>query len=108
MTVELTGCKYFFCFKGFITKDIYDSTDDEIKGEEDKMQSILLLKNVDEKHYGGLSQSLKEGSFLARDEYPISIASIYELMLKYSARKYNNSSINRDERRYPIDLTRRR
>ena len=68
-----------------MTKDDDDPTDDKIKADEDKMQAILLLKNADEKRYGGLSKSLKEGSFLARDEYPISIVSMYELMVKYFA-----------------------
>jgi len=99
MTVELTGGKDFFCSKGIMTKDDDDPTDDEIKAEEDKMQDIFLLKNADEKRYGGLSKSLKEGSFLARDEYPISIASMYELMVKYSAQNNTNNNINRDDRR---------
>ena len=59
MTIELTGGKDFFCSKGIMTKDNDNPTDDEIKIEEDKMQAILLLKNVDEKRYGGLSKSLK-------------------------------------------------
>ena len=63
------------------------------------MQAILLLKNAVEQRYGGLSKSLKEESFLARDEYPISIASMYELMVKYSAQNNTNNSINRDDRR---------
>ena len=89
-----------------MTKGNNDPTDDEIKAEEDKMQAILLLKNADEKRYGGLSKSLKEGSFLARDEYPISIASMYELMVKYSTQNITNSSINRyDRRRGGILLT---
>ena len=111
MTVELTGGKDFFCSKGIMTKDNDDPTDDEIKAEEDKMQAILLLKNAVEKQHGGSSKILKEGGFLARDECPISIASIYELMVKYSAQNDNNGnngSINRYERRYPIDSTRRR
>ena len=82
-----------------MTKEDDDPTDDEIKTEEDKMQAILLLKKSDEKRYGGLLKSLKEGSFLARDEYPISIASMYELMVKYSAQNNTNNSINRDDRR---------
>ena len=53
-------------------------------------------------------RALRKGFFLARDEYPIYIASIYELMVKYSAQNNNNGSINRYERRYPIDSTRRR
>ena len=99
MTVELTGGKDFFYWKGIMTKDNDDSTDDEIKVEEDKMQAILLLKNTDEKRYGGLSKSLKGGSFLARDEYHITISSIYELMVNYSTQNNNNSMINRDDRR---------
>ena len=85
MTAELTSGKDFFCSKGSMTKDNDDPTDDEIKTEEDKMQTVLLLKNTDKKCYEGLSKILKEGSFLARDEYPISIASMYELMVKYFA-----------------------
>ena len=82
-----------------MTKDNGDPTDDEIKIEEDKMQAILLLKNTDEKRYGGISNSMKEGSFLARDEYYITIASMYELMVNYSAHNNNNSIINHDDRR---------
>ena len=37
--------------------------------------------------------------FLARDEYPITIASMYELMVKYSTKNNNNSIINPDDRR---------
>ena len=86
MTVELTGGKDFFCSKGIVTKDNDDPTDDEIKTEEDKMQAILLLKNADEKRYGGLSKSLKEGFFLVRNEYPITIAYIHReqyIVLQY-------------------------
>ena len=74
MTVELTGSKYFFYSKGIMTKDNDDPTDDEIKTEEEKMLAILLLKIRMKNVYGRLSKSLKEGSFLARDEYPITIA----------------------------------
>ena len=65
MTVELTGGKDFFYSKGIMTKDNDDPTHDEIKIEEDKMQYFILFKNADEKRYGGLSKSLKEGSLLA-------------------------------------------
>ena len=59
MTIELTGGKDFFCLKEWYP------IDDEIKIEEDKMQYFILFKNADEKRYGGLSKSLKEGSLLA-------------------------------------------
>ena len=98
MTIELTGGKDFFCSKRIMTKDNDEPTDDEIKAGEDKMQAILLLKNADEKRYGGLSKSLKEGSFLARDEYPISIAFMYELMVNYSTQNTTNNSINCDDK----------
>ena len=68
MTIELTGGKDIFCSKGIMTKDNDDPTGDEIKAVENKIQAILLLKNADEKRHGGLSKSLKDGSFLARDE----------------------------------------
>ena len=99
ITVELTGDKDFFYSKGIMTKDNDDPTNNEIKIEEDKMQAILLLKNADEKRYGGLSKSLKEGSFLKRDESPTTIASMYELIVKYSTQDNNNSIINHDDRR---------
>ena len=99
MIVELTSDKDFFCSKRIMTKDNNDPTNDVNNIEEDKIQVILLLKHADEKRYGGLSKSLKEGSVLARDEYPITIASMYELMVKYSARNNNNSIINHDHKR---------
>ena len=44
-------------------------------------------------------KSLKQGSVLAGDEYPITIPSMYELMVRYSAQNNNNSIINHDDRR---------
>ena len=61
--------------------------------------SFSCLKNADEKDYGGLSKSLKEGSFLANNEYLISIASMHELMVKHSAQNNNTGNINSDEKR---------
>ena len=98
-TVDLTGGKDLFCLKGLMTIDNDNPTDDKSKAEEQKMQAILFLENADEKRYGRLSKSLKEGCFLVRDEYPISITSMYELIVKYSAQDNNNGSINCDDRR---------
>ena len=98
-TVDLTGGKYLFCSKGIMTINNDNPTDDKNKAEEHKMQAILLLENADEKRYGRLSKSVKEGCFLVRDEYPISITSMYKLIVKYSAQNNNNGSINRDDRR---------
>ena len=59
ITVELTGGKDCFCSKVIMTKDNDDSTIDEIKTEEEKIQAILVFRNPDKKRYGGLSKSLK-------------------------------------------------
>ena len=44
----------------------------------------MLLKFADEGRFGSLSNSLKEGTFLDQDEYPTTVATMYELMTKHS------------------------
>ena len=57
---------------------------DKIEEEEERSKAILLLKLADEGRYGALSNSLKEGTFLGRDEYPTTVATMYELITKHS------------------------
>ena len=38
---------------------------------------------ADEGRYGALSNSLKEGTFFDRDEYPTTVVTMYELMTKH-------------------------
>ena len=45
---------------------------------------FLLLKKSDDKRFGSILKSLKEGSYLSRDEYPVTSSAIYELMVKHS------------------------
>ena len=58
-------------------------TKQEILREEEKSKAILLLKNADDKRFGNLMKNLKDGSYLSRDEYPTTVASMYELMTKH-------------------------
>ena len=57
---------------------------DKIEEEEERSKAILLLKLSGEGRYGALSSSLKEGTFLDREEYPTAVATMYELMTKHS------------------------
>ena len=57
---------------------------DDIEKEEERLKAVLLLKLADEGRYRSLSNSLKEGTFLDRDEYTTTVASMYEPMTKHS------------------------
>ena len=64
--------------------DKQDLDQGKIKEEEDRSKAALLLKLLDEGRYGALSNSLKEGTFIDRDEYPTTVATMYNLMTKHS------------------------
>ena len=46
------------------------------------MKAAYFLNNVDGKRYNGLRQRLEEGAMLGRDEYPLTLAHTYELLVE--------------------------
>mgnify|MGYP003321331007 CR=1 FL=1 len=63
-------------------KEIHLATETEITSAEEQSKAILLLKNADNKRYKDLKDDLKMVTYLSMDEYPTTIASMYELMVK--------------------------
>jgi len=95
-TIELAGGKNVFCPTELMHKlnDVPDQQ--EIRVEEEKMKSAFLLNNVDGKRYSGLRQRLEEGMMLGRDEYPVTLAHTYELIVEQNKnpQKQNSNSDN--------------
>ena len=75
----------------------HEATTTEINDQEEMHKAILLLMNLDMGRYKKLSTNLQDGTYLSRDEYPTTIASMYELMIKHS-RSISNAPIGRQER----------
>ena len=82
-TVKLTGGGHVFFSPNLAGVEKQDLDLDKIEEEEERSKAVLLLKLADEGRYGALSNSLKEGTFLDRDEYPTTVATMYELMTKH-------------------------
>ena len=81
--VELAGGAHLF-FSPELAGADETITDEEKESEIDRSKAILLLKCAYNVRYGGLSDKLREGTYLDRDEYPRSIAMMYDLMTKVS------------------------
>jgi len=62
--------------------------------ERERFLSMCLLLWADEGHYGDLKKDLRKGVYRKRDEYPMTLAATYELLLKISR------SANRRQNRY--------
>ena len=74
-------------------------TDQDINDEEEASMAILLLKNSDPKRYSSLSKKLREGTFLSRDEYPVTVSTMYEFMTNHDKLYHTQGSgSNRNNR----------
>ena len=96
--VKLTGGDHVFFSPKLAEVERNEMHPDDIEKEEERSKAVLLLKLADEGRFGSLSNSLKEGTFLDRDEYPTTVATMYELMTKHSGAisgLRNQSSSNR-------------
>ena len=94
-TIELAHGEYIFCPTSFVKPvDPDNITAAEKKIECEKMKAALLLRNSDHKRYGALSLRLREGVTLGRNEYPETLSSMYELMVRQ--RQNNNNNNNRN------------
>ena len=82
--VKLTGGDHVFFSPKLAEGERHDMHQDDIEKEDERSKAVLLLKLADEGRYGTLSNSLKEGTFLDRDEYPTIVATMYKLMTNHS------------------------
>ena len=88
------------------------STDDEIRDEAQKFKAMIALKKANTTKFGDLQKQLVEATYVGRDEYPETPASVYDLLVRhaglYNQRpsvpresdcNRNRDRINRDRRR---------
>ena len=98
--MELTGGEHIFLSSViFAAGDIRTLNDEEISDEQERPKAIILSRCADESRYGKLLQNLKEAAYVDRDEYPTSIATMYELITKTNGSLQgsgnNNATSNR-------------
>ena len=96
--VELTHGSQVFYSPGLTGTTLANATPEEVNTEEERSKAILLLKNADDHRYQALSKKLKENTFLDRDEYPVTISDMYELMVKTSANQQSIKKTNNNNR----------
>ena len=83
MTMNMVQGGHVFFSPGIVGKSLTDaSTEVKLESKESCM-AILLLINADPSRYSALMSSLKAGANLGRDEYPKTVAGMYELMVKH-------------------------
>ena len=91
-TVEMVQGSNLFYSPGIVGKPINEATNQEIHNAKEANLAVLMLANADPARYGDLVSSLKRGANLGRDEYPRSIAEMYELMVKHSRESTRNAN----------------
>ena len=92
LTVDMVQGSNIFYSPGIAGKSYAEASNEEIYSARQANMAVLMLLNSDPNRYGNLSTSLKEGASLGRDEYPTTVAGMYELMVKSdksNARNYN-------------------
>jgi len=67
-----------------LTKSIHEADIDEIEAEKKRFKAMCFIQRADEGCYIELFEKLKKGVFERRDEYPKTIATAYELLLRTS------------------------
>ena len=70
-----------------------DPTDEQITKQEGHIKFIICLRRSDEGWYTKLIDSLKIGSHLRKDEYPINVSGMYALLSMTSGEFDRNKKI---------------
>jgi len=83
-SLELSGGGHLFCSLTLLGKKIAEADIKEVEDEIEKFKAICFLLCNDESRYGRLLDDLEKSIFLGRDEYPKTIATTYELLLRTS------------------------
>ena len=84
--IELTKGSHIFYSPDLTSVERTDATPVNIQAEEERNKAILLLRNADDTRYKGLVVELRKSALLERDEYPTSIANMYEVMVKFDSK----------------------
>ena len=94
VAVEPTGGKHIFALPTISGIPIEEMSSQEFDEEVDKSKAIIFLKCADEGRFSALSKRLKEATYLDRDEYLISLSTMYELMTKSCSNIHSNNNNN--------------
>ena len=63
-----------FLSPDLVKKLIYEATGDEFKDETEKFKAVCFLKRGDDTRYNELMEELRNGAYIVRDEYPVTVA----------------------------------
>ena len=83
LTVEMEKGRHIFASPELVKSSGSTPSKEDLLREEERSKVILLLKNSDDKRFGSLAKSLKDGSYLSQDEYPITVSVMYKLMVTH-------------------------
>ena len=87
--IELTKGDHIFFSSGLTGNERATATVESIHIEEENNKALLLLHNADEHRYKGLIEDLQKSALLDRDEYPTTVVTMYEVMVKYDKSAVN-------------------
>ena len=102
--LDLAGGGHLFVLPVITGEKIENMTEAEITEETEKSHATLLLLCSDDTRYGDLVASLNSGTLRGRDEYPETLASIYQLMIKHSSALQNLHGQASSRRRQAVSL----
>ena len=97
--VELTKDNHIFYSPGLTGIEKSRAKPENIIKEEQRNKALLLLRNSDENRYKGLAEELRKSTILDRDEYPTTLANMYEVMAKYDRNTINTTHRPYNQRR---------
>ena len=83
--LKLAGGGHLFVSPVIAPEKVENMSKVEIREETEKSHATLLLLCSDDSRYGDLSASLNSGTLRGREEYPETLASMYQLMIKHSS-----------------------
>ena len=81
LTLTLVGGEHFLCSPELIvTADPLKPTDQKINHEIEKVKSMVMVLRSDAMRYNTLHDSLMDGVYKGRDEFPTTVTGAYELL----------------------------
>ena len=92
--IELTKGDHIFYSPGLTGVEKSSAKSANIQAKEERNKAIILLLNADKNRYKGLSDELRKNALLDRNEYPTTVANMYEVMVKYDSKSGMSTSRN--------------
>ena len=93
LTLSLVGGSHFLCSPELIeTADPRNPTETEILGEIEKLKAMVCVLRADESRYTKLQDSLMDGVYKGRDEFPVTVTAAYDLLQHNSGDTPNDTN----------------